>query len=267
MDFEFKDKYSIEDLLKIIKLLRSPNGCPWDKKQTHSSLKRNFIEETYEVIEAIDENSSDHLREELGDVLLQVVFHAEIESEKNHFDFLDVANEICQKLIYRHPHVFSNVSVKDSEEVLDNWDKLKMESKKQDTISQTMESVCKSLPSLIRSEKVQKKASKVGFDWCSPLQAFEKITEEANELESAIKNNDKSNIEEEIGDLLFAVVNVSRLLNKDPEQMLHLSCDKFISRFKLVEDIAKSSHKNLSSMSFEEMETLWKLAKEKNLED
>lgn len=257
----------MEDLLAIIKLLRSENGCPWDKKQTHSSLKRNLIEETYEVIEAIDENSPEHLREELGDVLLQVVFHAEIESENNNFDFLDVVNEICQKLIYRHPHVFSDVSVKSSEEVLDNWDKLKMKSKKQETMSQAMDCVCKALPSLIRSEKIQKKASKVGFDWPSPISAFEKIVEETKELKFAIKNNDQNNIEEEIGDLLFSVVNVSRLLNKDSEQLLHKCCDKFISRFKLVENLAKSSHKNLSSMPFEEMEKLWELAKEKNLED
>lgn len=267
MDFEFKDKYSMEDLLKIIKLLRSPDGCPWDKKQTHSSLKKNLIEEAYEVIESIDENSPEHLREELGDVLLQVVFHAEIESENNNFDFLDVVNEICQKLIYRHPHVFSNQLVKDSEEVLENWDKLKMQSKNQTYVFETMEAVCKALPSLTRSEKIQKKASKVGFDWKSPSQAFEKIIEEAKELKLAIENNDESNIEEEIGDLLFSVVNVSRLLNKDPEQLLNSSCDKFIARFKEVETFAKSSHKNLFSMSFEEMEKLWELAKEKNLED
>ncbi len=259
VDFELKEKYGFEDLLRIMELLRSENGCMWDREQDHHSIRRNFIEETYEVCEAIDDENPEHLKEELGDVLLQVIFHTQIEKEKGTFDISDVADGVCKKLIYRHPHVFGDVKVSSSAEILENWDDLKRREKHQETHTSSLESVAKSLPGLIRAEKIQKKAAKVGFDWESPKDALMKASEELNEIYEALE--EYGDVEEEIGDLLFATVNSARHLKIDPERAIEKSCEKFIKRFSFIEQKAKSENKELTEMSLEDMDALWKQAK------
>lgn len=261
VDFEYKSEYDIQDFRRIIEVLRSPEGCPWDIKQTHESIRRNFLEEAYEVCEAIDDNDTEHLREELGDVLMQVIFHSRIEEEKGVFDLDDVADTAVKKLIFRHPHVFGDVSVSGSEEVLKNWDELKRREKAQTTVTKTMDDVAKSLPSLWRAEKVQKKAHKAGFDWPDISGALDKLSEELEELKQAIAKNDKQNTEEELGDLLFSAVNVARFAGVDPETALHGSCEKFINRFSFIENKATDLEKSLGDMSLEEMEELYQLSK------
>lgn len=264
MEFQFKDKYSISDLLEIMRILRGENGCPWDREQTHQSIRRDFIEETYEVLEAIDNDDKENLCEELGDVLLQVVFHSQIEKEAGCFDFDDVTDGVCKKLIVRHPHVFGDVVVNGTGDVLTNWDKIKQETKGQDSVSQVLESIPKGFPALIRSQKVQKKASKAGFDWDNVDGAIEKVREETDEVCSAIEKNDADNIMEEIGDLLFAVVNVSRFAHVDSELALTRATDKFISRFTKCEKLAKERGIDMASSSIEELDVLWNEVKEKD---
>ncbi|MFR4972175.1 MAG: nucleoside triphosphate pyrophosphohydrolase [Butyricicoccus pullicaecorum] len=208
VDFTFKEKYTYEDLLEIMRILRCPEGCVWDREQDHKSIRRSFIEETYEAVEAIDNDDPVLLQEELGDVLLQVVFHAQIEAEAGRFTMDDVADGICKKMIYRHPHVFGSVEVKNSDEVLTNWDALKQKEKHQKSTTETLESVARSLPGLIRAEKVQHKAAKVGFDWDEVSGALDKVREETAEVACAIDGDGDPS--EELGDLLFAVVNVAR---------------------------------------------------------
>ena len=186
VDFTFKEKYTYEDLLEIMRILRCPEGCVWDREQDHKSIRRSFIEETYEAVEAIDNDDPVLLQEELGDVLLQVVFHAQIEAEARRFTMDDVADGICKKMIYRHPHVFGSVEVKNSDEVLTNWDALKQKEKRQKSTTETLESVARSLPGLIRAEKVQHKAAKVGFDWDEVSGALDKVREETAEVARAI---------------------------------------------------------------------------------
>ena len=239
VDFEFKEKYDVNDLLTIITALRSPDGCPWDRAQTHTSIKKNFIEETYEVIEAINQNSTEGLREELGDVLLQIVLHTEMEREQNNFDFDDVCNDLCQKLVIRHPHVFGEVKADNEAEALLSWDNAKAKTKGVKRQSETMDSIPRELPALMRAQRVQSRAAKVGFDWRDSDGAFGKISEEINELQSAIVQGDKAHIAEEFGDLLFSCVNVSRFIDVDSEECLTAATDKFISRFKLVEQLAE----------------------------
>ena len=257
MDFKEKPKYGFQDLVEIMKMLRAPGGCPWDREQTHKSIRQNFIEETYEVIEAIDTEDRELLKEELGDVLLQVVFHSEMESEKGSFDINDVCDGICKKLIVRHPHIFSDVKADTTDEVLSNWDKIKMQTKSQKTQSDAMDSVSKSLPSLMRSEKLQKKAAKVGFDWPDVNGALQKVEEETQELQKAIEDGDKKGMEEELGDLLFSVVNVSRFLKVDSEEALYYACDKFTSRFKKVEALAKERGIDMESAPLSLLDSLW----------
>ena len=212
VDFEFKSNYNFYDLVKIMSLLRSPEGCPWDREQTHKSIRRDFLEECYEAIEAIDTDDRDLLLEELGDVLLQVVFHAEIEAEKNSFTADDVCDGICKKLIIRHPHVFGDVTAEDSEAVLKNWDAIKMQTKSQKSNSEVMHSVSVALPALIRADKVQNKARKIGFDFPDVNAALDKLSEEVSELKEAILKNQSDSIQAELGDVLFSAVNVGRLL-------------------------------------------------------
>ena len=257
MDFQKKPKYGFEDLLQIMKMLRAPGGCPWDREQTHKSIRQNFIEETYEVIEAIDTEDRELLKEELGDVLLQVVFHSEMESEVGSFDINDVCDGICKKLIVRHPHIFADVKADTTDEVLSNWDKIKMQTKSQKTQSDAMDSVSKSLPSLMRSEKLQKKAAKVGFDWPDVSGALQKVEEETQELQKAIEDGDKKGMEEELGDLLFSVVNVSRFLKVDSEEALYHACDKFTNRFRMVEALAKERGIAMESAPLSLLDSLW----------
>lgn len=261
--FQSKEHYTFRDLLHIMEILRSPEGCMWDREQDHRSIRRNFIEETYEVIEAIDQDDLEHMKEELGDVLLQVVFHTEMEREKGNFDMDDVADGICKKLIYRHPHIFGDVKVSSSAEVLQNWDVLKRIEKSQKTTTDSMESVARSLPQLIRAEKVQHKAAKVGFDWPDASGAIDKVREELGELSRAFTGDGDPT--EELGDLLFAVVNVARFVKADPEQALERACDKFIRRFAHVEEQANASGKKLEEMSLSEMDMLWDVAKNEGI--
>lgn len=261
VDFEKKDKYNFDDLLRIMEILRAPDGCMWDREQDHQSIRRNFIEETYEVCEAIDEQDTEHLKEELGDVLLQVVFHTQMEKEKGVFDIGDVADGICKKLIYRHPHIFGTVEVGSSEEILRNWDELKRKEKHQETDTSALESVAKSLPGLIRAEKLQKKAAKVGFDWENAQGALEKVEEELDEVKRAVAGD--GDPEEELGDLLFAAVNVARHLKVDPERAMEKTCNKFVRRFAEMERQARQENKALSDLSLTELDTLWNRSKEK----
>lgn len=261
VDFQKKEKYNFNDLLRIMEILRAPDGCMWDREQDHQSIRRNFIEETYEVCEAIDEQDPEHLKEELGDVLLQVVFHTEMEKEKGVFDIGDVADGICKKLIYRHPHIFGTVEVGSSEEILRNWDELKRKEKHQETDTSALESVAKSLPGLIRAEKLQKKAAKVGFDWENAQGALEKVEEELDEVKRAMTGD--GDPEEELGDLLFAVVNVARHLKVDPERAMEKTCNKFVRRFAEMERQAQQENKALSDLSLTELDTLWNRSKEK----
>ena len=261
VDFQKKEKYNFNDLLRIMEILRAPDGCMWDREQDHQSIRRNFIEETYEVCEAIDEQDPEHLKEELGDVLLQVVFHTQMEKEKGVFDIGDVADGICKKLIYRHPHIFGSVEVGSSEEILRNWDELKRKEKHQETDTSALESVAKSLPGLIRAEKLQKKAAKVGFDWENAQGALEKVEEELDEVKRAVAGD--GDPEEELGDLLFAAVNVARHLKVDPERAMEKTCNKFVRRFAEMERQAQQENKALSDLSLTELDTLWNRSKEK----
>lgn len=259
VDFEMKDKYNVNDLVRIMEILRAPDGCMWDQAQDHHSIRQNFIEETYEACEAIDDNDTDHLKEELGDVLLQVVFHTQMEREKGVFDLNDVADGVCKKLIFRHPHIFGDVKVGSTDEILSNWDDLKRKEKKQETDTSTLESVSKSLPSLIRAQKLQKKAAKVGFDWPDVSGALDKVEEELAEVRAAIDGN--GDIEEEIGDLIFAVTNVSRFVKVDSERAAEKTCNKFVRRFADMEKQAAAEGKNLSDLTLSELDALWDKAK------
>lgn len=263
MDFEFKEKYDFDDLVEVVRCLRLPDGCPWDREQTHKSIRQDFIEETYEVIEAIDNGDAELLREELGDVLLQVVFHAQIEREKGVFDINDVANDICKKMIIRHPHVFGDVNADTTEKVLDNWDKIKMQTKSQSTQSESMDSIARSLPSLIRASKMQKKAAKVGFDFECFDDAAAKVVEELSEVREAIESGDENAKAEEIGDLLFSVVNVARFVGVDGEKALYDACEKFLSRFTAMEKSAGENGVELQDLSLSELDSLWEKAKNK----
>ena len=263
MDFKEKPNYKFDDLVQIVKILRAPGGCPWDREQTHKSIRSNFIEETYEAIEAIDTEDTELLKEELGDVLLQVALHSEIESEKNSFNIDDVCDGICKKLIIRHPHVFGNVNADTTEQVLKNWDAIKMRTKSQKSQTQAMENISKALPSLMRSSKIQQKAAKVGFDWQDVNGALEKLDEECTELKEAIKNNDVENQKEELGDVLFSVVNVARFLNIDSEHALYDACDKFTNRFSKVEALAKERDIDMKTASIQTLDSLWEEVKNK----
>ena len=261
VDFEFKDRYDINDLISIVTVLRAPGGCPWDREQTHESIKKNFIEETYEVIEAINKKDAELLKEELGDVLLQVALHSEMEREKGSFDFNDVANDIVKKLVIRHPHVFGDVVANNGEEALNSWDNAKQKSKGVKKQSDSMLSVPRELPALMRAQKIQSKAAKVGFDWNNAYDAIDKLYEEINELKMAMLHNNSSEIEDEFGDVLFTCVNISRFLKVDSEEALTSATDKFVSRFTLVEEMAKERNIEMNSASLEELDLLWNEAK------
>ena len=259
IDFEYKDSYGVKDLEEIVRILRAPGGCPWDAEQTHESIRRNFLEEAYEAVEAIDEKSPDHLKEELGDVLLQVCLHARMEEEKGGFDLDGVADGICKKLIYRHPHVFGDVKVSGTGEVLSNWEDLKRTEKHQETHTDALCAVARSLPALWRAEKVQKKAKKAGFDWPDIQGAVDKLYEELGEFKAAVAEG--SNIEEELGDLLFSAVNAARFVHVDPEEALGRATDKFIARFKTVEALAAQTGRPMEDMELAELDKLWEQAK------
>lgn len=266
-NFEFKEHYDVNDLIDIVEILRSPGGCPWDIEQDHKSIRRDFLEETYEVIEAINKDDRDGLLEELGDVLLQVVFHAQIEREKNSFDLSDVADGVCKKMIERHPHVFGNVNAETSEQVLENWDVIKKQTKQQKSQTESMLSIPREFPALMRADKVQKKAAKVGFDWDSVDGAFDKVSEELGELKEAVTMGVVENANEELGDLLFSVVNVSRFISVDSEEALTNATDKFIDRFSKVEKMAEEKGINMKETDLSELDKLWDEAKKVSKKD
>ncbi|NGT57477.1 nucleoside triphosphate pyrophosphohydrolase [Clostridium perfringens] len=255
------NKKDFQDLLDIIETLRNPGGCPWDREQTHESLKSALLEECYEVIDAIENEDEDSLIEELGDVLLQVVFHASIGKEDGYFDIMDVIGGISNKMINRHPHVFGNEEANTSEQVLVNWDEIKKEEKGIKTLTEEMQNIAKSLPATTRAYKVQKKAKKVGFDWDDVNCAMDKVKEELNEIKEVYNCEDKSIIEGEVGDLLFACINVARFLEVDGELALDKTIKKFIKRFSYIENEAIKNNKNLKDMTLEEMDKLWEEAK------
>lgn len=258
--FTWKEHYDLNDFRQVIAILRHPGGCPWDQAQDHHSIRRNFIEEVYEACEGIDTENTELLREELGDVLMQVLFHASIEEDAGRFDIDDVADQAVKKLIFRHPHVFGTRPVDGVEQVLTNWDELKRQEKGQETYTDTLNAVARTLPALWRAEKVQRKAAKAGFDWPEVSGAFAKIDEESTELRAAAE--DCTNVEEELGDLLFAVVNAARFLQVDPEDALNRATDKFISRFQRVEQGAAASGADLKELPLSTLESLWQQAKQ-----
>ncbi len=261
VEYQQKDHYSISDLLDIVRLLRGEGGCPWDREQTHTSIRSDFIEETCEVIEAIDLDDKALLREELGDVLLQVVFHCRIEEETSTFTFDDVCDEVCRKLIIRHPHVFGDVTANTTDQVLKNWDAIKMETKGQERYTDTLTSVAKSLPALMRAQKVGKRAMRAGMDFRCAEDAVACIGNEKAELDAAIANNDKANIEEEIGDLLFSCVNAARHLGVDAELALKSATEKFIKRFSVTEDLTSAENIDMKELPIEELDKYWNKAK------
>ena len=257
VDWTYKDKYDLNDFIHIIDVLRSPGGCPWDIKQTHESLKRNAVEEAYEVCDAIDEGSMEHLREELGDLLMQVILHASMAKDEGAFDMDAIADMACKKLVHRHPHVFGAVAADTPEKVLENWDAIKRADRAQQTAASAMDGVSHGLPGLMRSEKIQNKAAKLGFDWPAVGGAMDKLREEVGELQEGIDAGDVENIKEELGDVLFSAVNVARFYKLDSEELMHAACGKFIRRFRYVEEGAAKLGRRLEDMSLEEMEEIY----------
>lgn len=241
-------------LIQILKDLRSPDGCDWDKEQTHESLVPYLVEETYEVIEAIENKDSKALKEELGDLILHVLFQAELSSEKGEFDIFDALDSINNKLVSRHPHVFDKNSKDDSWNQKGSWEKSKKKEKKRDSV---LEGVPKSLPGLLRSRRIQERAASVGFDWKEVSPIIDKVEEELNEVKDSIIENNKEQIELELGDLLFSIVNLSRFYNIDPENALKRSTNKFISRFNEIEKRISESGESMESSDLETMDKIW----------
>jgi tetrapyrrole methylase family protein/MazG family protein len=276
-DLNQKELFSGEDLRNIMSLLLAPGGCPWDRAQTHETIRKNLIEEAYETVDAIDSGNPDRIMDELGDVLLQVVFHAAIAEKNGTFTYDNVTDAISRKLISRHSHVFGSDSADSPEAVLSVWDKNKMLEKGHTSFSQTLQDVPEGIPALMRSEKLQKRAAKAGFDWPDAQGALEKIDEELKEINDELAEAGAAlyekvdagsspelyaRVEDEVGDLLFAAVNYSRLLGIDPEVALNRANNKFVSRFSAMEEIAAAKGESLSEMSLVEMDEVWEIAKE-----
>ena len=262
INFTRKPRYGYEDLLEIIRLLRSPEGCPWDSVQTHKSIRRGMLEEAYEAAEAIDTGDTALLKEELGDVLMQVVFHADIERDAGRFTMDDVCDGVVKKLLFRHPHVFGDGQAETAERVGVSWEQLKRQEKGQKTAADALDSVARSLPGTWRAEKLQKKAADVGFDWRSVDGALDKLDEEVRELHRAVETS--GNVPEELGDVLFAAVKVGRFCGVDPEEALHGTCEKFIRRFRAMEEAAAREGRELTELTLEELTALWNGAKERS---
>ena len=259
INFTRKPHYDYADLLEIIRLLRSEDGCPWDKAQTHKSIRRGLLEEAYEAAEAIDNDDPVLLKEELGDVLMQVVFHADIESDAGRFTMDDVCDGVVKKLLFRHPHVFGSACQDSPESVPVSWDKLKRQEKGQTTVADSMDSVARSLPGLWRAEKLQSKAASAGFEWPDVQGALDKLEEEVAELRRAVEKG--GDVPDELGDVLFAAVKVGRFCGCDPEDAVNGTCEKFIHRFRAVEEGAAVRGREVSQLSLEEMTALWNEAK------
>ena len=247
--------YTFEDLVTVVELLRSEGGCPWDMEQTHKSIRNDFIEETYEVIEAIDTEDPVLLREELGDVLLQVVFHARIEQEKDVFGMEEVSNDICAKLIHRHPHVFGTVEVENSAEVLKNWEAIKGEEKQRVTVTDKLRAIPPMYPALMRAQKVGKKAA--CFDFGSADEVYKKLDEEIAEVKAAAETGDQAAVEEELGDLLLTVTSLARKLGVKSEEALFHATNKFIDRFEKVENAVIAAGKDMDTLTMAELDAIW----------
>lgn len=245
----------ISRLISIMARLRSEGGCPWDREQTLKTLKPFLLEEAYEVLDAIDDHDYASLEEELGDVLLQVVFQSRICEETGAFSFADVAKNISEKLIRRHPHVFSDVKVDGSREVLKNWEAIKKDEKK--TRKSALDGVPRQMPALMKADKIQSKAARVGFDWDQVHDVMAKVEEELQEVQEALLEGDQAHVREELGDLLFAAVNLGRFLGHDAEETLNESIDKFVSRFQCVEQELRDRGREMSDCSLEEMDAVW----------
>lgn len=257
---------TLDRLHEIVSILRSPGGCPWDREQTHQSIRKNLIEETYEVLETIDEDDPDHMREELGDLLLQIMLHSQMEEEVGTFSVFDVIQELNEKLVYRHPHVFGELSAEDAEAALRNWDAMKAEEKRRKGIEperlSALSGVPRDLPALMKAYKLQKKAAKVGFDWEHIDAVWAKLEEEILELREAVKMKDLSEQTLELGDVLFSVVNTARFIGVDPEEALSQTVSKFVRRFSYVEERLHEAGKTPGTSSLVEMDNLWEEAKE-----
>ncbi len=260
-NFVFKERYKLEDLLDIMAKLRGKGGCAWDAQQTHESIRKNFIEETYEVIEAIDNQDTELLKEELGDVLMQVVFHTQMEKEAGHFDFDDVCDGVCKKLVERHPHVFGNVVAETPEEVLKNWDEIKKQKKGQKSQSEVISTIPRQLPALMRAAKVQQKAAKTGFDFDCTGDTLDKLEEETAELREALGQKNPEGMADELGDILFSAVNTARFIGVEPEEALTRATDKFISRFAVVERLAAERGIDMQTAGLAQLDLLWDEAK------
>ena len=257
-----KKQTNIKDLVELMQRLRGEDGCPWDKKQTPQSLTTYIIEEAYELVEAIEQGEPEKICEELGDLLFQIIFQAQIFSERGQFNLDDVIERIYQKMIYRHPHVFGDKRVEKPEEVKKQWVELKQKSHPQKS---ALGDVPRSLPALLRARKITDNASQVGFDWENTSQVLAKVEEEFKELKSAIEKSEQEKIEHELGDLLFALVNLSRFLKVNPEDALKKATERFEKRFAYIEEEAKRQGKELKDMTLKEMDELWEQAKQKGI--
>lgn len=250
---------AFERLVNIMARLRSEEGCPWDKEQTRETLKSYLIEEAYELLEAIEENDPHQIKEELGDLLFQIIFHCQIASERGEFDVWDVLESITEKMLNRHPHVFGDDKIMDSSQVLQQWEEhKKREGKLKDSV---LEGIPVALPSLLRAHRVQERASRVGFDWSRREEVYDKFKEELREFEAAFEAGNRDEIESEIGDLLFSLVNISRFSGINPEDALRRTTDKFIKRFRYIEEEARKQGKHISELTLTEMDNLWEEAK------
>jgi len=260
VDMMQRTRFDMDDLIRVMKKLRAPDGCPWDKEQTYESILNSLLEESYEYIQAVREEDIDHMYDELGDILLQVVFHAEIARQHGDFEIDDVTTAICEKMIERHTHIFGSAKADTAEEVLTNWEAIKRSQRGITTHAEAMDNISTGLSPLLRAYKVQKKARKVGFDWDTALEALSKVHEEADEVRQNLATG--ADPEEELGDLFFAAVNVCRLAGKDPDIALHFATNKFISRFRKMENEIKRSGKCLEDLTLAEMDVYWNAGKQ-----
>lgn len=254
---------SFDTLINIMALLRGPGGCPWDHEQTHLSILPQLIEETYELVEAIESENDEHFCEELGDLLLHVVFHAQMARDRKKFDIENVINGLCEKLVRRHPHVFSDQQADTASEVSANWEQIKSTEKKTHAVKSYLDAVPKSFPALLQSYKISKRASKVGFDWKKKEQVFEKIEEEIAELKAAIAQKNKEEIEHEVGDLLFSMSSLARKYDIDPEEALRKANQRFRKRFLVMEKHIDNSGTKMQDIAPTQWEEMWQQAKRK----
>ncbi|MDH4099848.1 MAG: nucleoside triphosphate pyrophosphohydrolase [Nitrospirota bacterium] len=255
-------RHPVDKLVELMSTLRSPCGCPWDKEQTRKSLTPFLIEEAYEVVEAIEGGNPRELKDELGDLLFQIIFHCQIARERGEFDLNDVAEHSHAKMVNRHPHVFGDAQLETSADVLANWEEIKKKEEHRKR-SSMLEGLPKELPALLKAHRVQDKAARVGFDWEKLDQVIDKVEEEVGEFRETLHTKDPEKMEEELGDVFFSLVNVSRFIGVNPEEALRKTISKFIHRFKYIEEKAAEAGKNLSEMTLEEMDRLWDEAKKK----